>query len=99
MSLGGKYLSKKILIALLAFSMLSVGLYSLFGSNGVMEIVRRKKMEKDLQQKLEATKKENITLRSKIWSLKNRDFEVEKIAREQLMMIKAGEKVYIVEEQ
>jgi cell division protein FtsB len=99
MSLGGKYLSKKILIALLAFSMLSVGLYSLFGSNGVMEIVRRKKMEQDLQKKLEATKRENIILRSQIWSLKNRDFEVEKIAREQLMMIKAGEKVYIVEEQ
>lgn len=98
MSLGGKFLSKKILIALLIFSMLSVGLYSLFGSNGVMEIVRRKGIEQDLQKKLEATKKENNILRSKIWSLKNRDFEVEKIAREQLMMIKSGEKVYIVEE-
>lgn len=98
MSIGGKFFTKKILIALLAFSMLSVGLYSLFGSNGVMEIVRRKEMENDLQKKLAALKKENILLRSKIWSLKNRTFEVEKIAREQLMMIKSGEKLYIVEE-
>ena len=55
-------------------------------------------MEQDLQVKLEVLKKENIRLRAKIWSLKNLDQEVEKIAREELLMIKNGEKVYLVEE-
>lgn len=97
--MGGKIFNKKILIAFLAFCTLSVGLYSLFGSNGVMEIIRRKKIERDLETKLEALKKENIKLRAKIWSLNNLDQEVEKIAREELLMIKSGEKVYLVEEE
>jgi len=99
MAIGNRFISKKILIAFLAFSTLSVALYSLFGSNGVMEIIRRKKMEQDLQVKLEVLKKENIKLRAKIWSLKNLDQEVERIAREELLMIKNGEKVYLVEEE
>lgn len=99
MAMGGKFFNKKILIAFLAFCTLSVGLYSLFGSNGVMEIIRRKKIERDLETKLEALKKENIKLRAKIWSLNNLDQEVEKIAREELLMIKSGEKVYLVEEE
>ena len=99
MTTGNRFFSKKILIAFLAFSTLSVGLYSLFGSNGVMEIIRRKKMEQALQVKLEVLKKENIKLRAKIWSLKNLDQEVERIAREELLMIKNGEKVYLMEEE
>ncbi|MBN2134353.1 MAG: septum formation initiator family protein [Acidobacteria bacterium] len=90
--------NKKLLISLLAVALLLIGLYTFFGSNGLMEVLRRKNMEKDLNSELADIKQQNLELRAKIWSLKNRMFEVERLAREQLFLIKPGEKVYLVKE-
>ncbi len=90
--------NKKVLVVLLAVILSFVALYSFFGSNGLMEIIRRKGMQAELKMELETLKKENLRLRSEIWALKNRPGEVERIAREKLFMIKPGEKVYLVRE-
>ena len=90
--------NKKVLVALLAVSMLFVGLYTFMGSNGLMEILRRQNIEMEYKNQLEEAKQENLHLRATIWALKNRLFEVEKIAREQLFLVKPGEKVYLVRE-
>ena len=90
--------NNKVFVILLAMTMIFVGLYTFFGSNGLMEIIRRKHMDSDLKADLEQVKRENLLLRSKIWAMKNKPFEVERIARERLFMIKPGEKIYLVEE-
>jgi cell division protein FtsB len=75
-----------------------VGLYTFFGSNGLMEIMRKKRIENNLDQDMEKMKRGNILLRSRIWSLQNSDLEVERIAREMLFLIKPGERVYLIDE-
>jgi len=91
--------NKRFYVLVLAFAMIFAGFYTFFGSNGLMEIMRRKNMEKDLKHKLTRIKNDNIRLHSEIWTLKNKPSEVERIAREKLFLIKPGETVYLIKEE
>lgn len=93
-----KKFDKRILTVFLGIVFILVGMYTFFGSNGLMEIIRRKSIEKNISDQLEIIKSENLALRAKIWSLNSRLFDVERIAREELLLIKPGERVYIVKE-
>jgi len=69
--------------------------FTVFGDNGLISLVRDKRHEKSLVQEKERIEKENKELRQEIERLKNDPSYVERLAREELGMVKEGEIVYM----
>ena len=72
-------------VSVLAFA------YAIMGNNGYLELRRREAKNQELRLKAEELRQENKEILSEIRALKSDPKAIEKIAREELGMVKPGE--------
>jgi cell division protein FtsB len=65
--------------------------YAIIGDNGYLELKRREEENLQLNQKIEQLRQENKAILQQIKALKTDPKVIEKIAREELGMVKPGE--------
>jgi len=65
--------------------------YAIMGNNGYLELKRREARNQELRLKAEALRQENKEILNEIRALKSDPKAIEKIAREELGMVKPGE--------
>ncbi len=74
---------------------LVVGVYHVFGDNGLMSLRRKLREEREWQQRNEATRRQNEALEKSIHDLKTDPKVIEKIAREELMLAHPDDRVIL----
>lgn len=80
-----------------AVILLITAIYTIgFGDNNIFEYFKKVEIRNNLQAQIDSIKKENEDLNKKIYYLQNDPFYVEKIARENLGLMKDNEEVYVV---
>ena len=72
-------------VSVLAFA------YAIMGNNGYLELRRREAKNQELRLKAEELRRENKEILNEIRALKSDPKAIEKIAREELGMVKPGE--------
>lgn len=88
-------LEKLILVFLAALCVTLLGL-GIFGDNGILTYRELKKNYVEMQNKVNALEEQNKKLTEEIYLLKNDPDYIERIAREELGMIKPGEVILYV---
>lgn len=84
-------------VFLLVFALfISVGVRSLFGGRGVVEVWRMRARAQHLEASVAHLRGELITEMAMVRALKGDDQTIERLAREQLGMVKPGEVVYLL---
>ena len=81
----------KVVVGILVLTILG---FTVFGENGLINLVRYKKRAQALVQEAARLKKENQRLRREIERLKTDPAFIERLAREELGMVKPGELVF-----
>ncbi len=84
---------QKILLLSLAFFLLLV-LMAVFHENGILNAYRSEQEQLIMKDDNESLRAKNEKLRLEINALKSDPYEIEKIAREKLNLIKPGDQVY-----
>jgi cell division protein FtsB len=69
-------------------------LFTTFGERGILHIRRLKEEKRDLDEKNYLLQKENSALRERIKRLRHDNLFLEKIAREELGLVRPGEIIY-----
>ena len=87
---------KKLIFFLLALFIFSLFISSFTTKGGILHLYRRKLMYEQLKAEIDALKEENYRLASEIKALKEDTSYIEKIAREELILAKAGEIIYLL---
>ena len=82
---------KMLTLVMLSLLLLLLFGHGLFGKKGFLAVRRMKQQNQDLNQKIEQLKKENDQAMEEIKSLKSDPKAIEKIAREELGLVKPGE--------
>ena len=83
----------KIFLLSLGFFLLLV-LMAVFHENGILNAYQLEQKQFEIKQENENLMKKNKKLRLEIAGLKSDPYEIEKIAREKLNLIKPGDQVY-----
>jgi cell division protein FtsB len=86
-------LEKKYLVSL-ALLILGVLLFVLFGSRGLMQIYQMREERDRIQSSNARLEEENKKLAEQIHRLRTDKDEIEKVAREEMMLVGKGEIVY-----
>jgi cell division protein FtsB len=81
----------KLSILIMGVVSLLVFTYAIIGDNGYLELKRKEKENLQLNHKIERLRHENKAILQEIKALKTDPKVIEKIAREQLGMVKPGE--------
>jgi len=81
-----------ILVLLLASIALIV--HNIFGQNGYLALRRQQKQLQILQQEIQQLQQDNDDLAKQIKALKSDPAAIERLAREQMHLVKPGEKIY-----
>jgi|RhiMetdeSRZDD1v2_1073273.scaffolds.fasta_scaffold2797713_1 cell division protein FtsB len=81
----------KLSILIMGVVSLLVFAYAIIGDNGYLELKRREKENLQLNRKIERLRDENKAILQQIKALKTDPKVIEKIAREELGMVKPGE--------
>ncbi|MDM7273316.1 FtsB family cell division protein [Sulfurihydrogenibium azorense] len=80
-----------------AFILLITAIYTIgFGDNNIFEYFKKVETRNNLQAQIDTIKRENQDLEKKIYYLQNDPFYVEKMARENLGLMKDNEEVYVI---
>lgn len=82
-----------VFLAILCVVLLGLGI---FGNNGIITYRELKRSYVELQSKVSALEEENERLAEEIYLLKNDPSYIERIAREELGMVKPGEVIFYV---
>lgn len=81
-----------ILVLLLVSVALIV--HEIFGANGYLVLRRQQKERQTLQQQIDQLQQENEQLEKQIKALKSDPAAIERLAREQMHLVKPGEMIY-----
>lgn len=73
---------------------LSLLFVSIFGSDGIIKISKTNIKLEELKKKIQLLEKENMRIKKEIQQLKTDPYYTEKVIREELGLVKPGEKVY-----
>ena len=84
---------QKILLLSLGFFMLLL-LMAVFHENGILNAYYSEQKQIKMKQENEVLQAKNNKLRLEVKALKSDPYEIEKIAREKLSLIKPGDQVY-----
>ena len=84
---------QKILLLSLGFFMLLL-LMAVFHENGILNAYHSEQKQIKMKQENEVLQAKNNKLRLEVKALKSDPYEIEKIAREKLSLIKPGDQVY-----
>lgn len=88
-------IEKVLLVFLATLCVVLLGL-GIFGNNGIITYRELKRSYVELQSKVSAIEEENKRLAEEIYLLKNDPSYIERIAREELGMVKPGEVIFHV---
>jgi cell division protein FtsB len=84
---------QKVLLLSLGFFLLLV-LMAVFHENGILNAYHSEQKQIKMKNENESLQAKNDELRLEITALKSDSYEIEKIAREKLSLIKPGDQVY-----
>lgn len=87
-------LPRRWLLYILGFFILSLCLLTAVGERGALHLWRLRAEKAKLDEENFRLQKENEGLRQRISKLRNDDFYLEKIAREELNLVRPGEIIY-----
>lgn len=79
----------------LTLIVLVIAFFTVFGRNGLFELVQYSAQHKDLQEKLDVLRKKISTEQNTLFGLSESPEYLEKVAREDLGLSKSGEIVYV----
>jgi cell division protein FtsB len=82
---------KQILIFFITLLLLLAGYSALFGEYGYFALRKAERRSQDYTQRIEQLKKENQVIKNEIRALKRDPTAIEKIAREELGLVREGE--------
>ena len=82
------------LVYTLSLSIVALGLFAIFGDRGVLHLLRLRNEKRSLDEQNYVLQKENAALRQKIAKLRQDDYSLEKLAREELNLVRPGEIIY-----
>jgi cell division protein FtsB len=71
---------------------------SLFGDRGFLQLVRQQQRAEELAREIEDLRLENRRLASEIAALRSDPRAIERLAREELGLVRAGETVFLIRE-
>ena len=82
---------RQILILFISFLLLLAGYSALFGEYGYVALRKAERRSQEYTQQIEQLKKENQGIKNEIRALKKDPTAIEKIAREELGLVREGE--------
>ena len=82
---------KSLLVAVLGLALLVLAIQGIFGRRGYLEIQELQNSNQDLTKEIEVLKSENTRTMEEIQALKTSPAYIEKIAREELGLVRPGE--------
>ena len=82
---------KSLLVAVLGLALLVLAIQGIFGRRGYLEIQELQNSNQDLTKEIEVLKSENARTMEEIQALKTSPAYIEKIAREELGLVRPGE--------
>jgi cell division protein FtsB len=86
--------SQRRVVYLFSSLLVALSLFTAFGERGVFHLWRLWGEKKQLEERNFLLQKENETLRERVNRIRHDDLYLEKIAREELGLVKRGEMVY-----
>ena len=92
-----KYLNSIYGFVILLGCVFCIVIFSCLGERGLMNVLSMRKELQKIQQINESLEQENESLKEYSYLLKNDTHYIEKIAREELGLLKSGEVVYFFE--
>jgi cell division protein FtsB len=84
-------LLKQLVLIIVSFLSLLLFTHALFGKLGYLELKKAQDQNEDLARKIEKLRAENKSIMTEIKSLKTDSKTIEKIAREELGLVRPGE--------
>ncbi len=87
----GKLFIKRLMIFMVSAILLLFLAYGMFGEKGYLQMKKSEAQNQKLRQDIEQVKQENQQMMGEIRSLKTDPKTIERIAREELGMVKPGE--------
>jgi cell division protein FtsB len=87
-------LSPRRVIYLFSCLLVALALFTAFGERGVFHLWRLRGEKQQLQERNFVLQKENDALRERVYRIRHDDLYLEKIAREELGLVRPGEIVY-----
>lgn len=86
--------NKKLITMIIVFFFLFLFFTAVLGDNGLLRLYQMSETKRELVEQITKIKEENQELQKKIYAFKNDPLYIEKIAREELGLLKPGEIVY-----
>jgi cell division protein FtsB len=81
-----------------AIALIALGVGSVFGDRGILNLLARRKQVEALRAELEEMRAENARLSSEIAALRSSPRAIERLAREQLGLARPDETVFLIRE-
>ncbi len=88
------HFSSRWLLYFLACSIVLLSVYTIFGDRGAIHLWRLRGEKEQMEEQNYRLQKENEALRQRITRLRSDDSYLEKIAREELNLVRPGEVIY-----
>ena len=92
-------LRKKAATLFCVILVLALAVGSLFGDRGILQLVDQKERAAKLAQELEDLRTENLRLAAQIQSLRTDPRAIERLAREELGLVRPGETVFLIRDE
>jgi cell division protein FtsB len=98
---GGAEVGLRKKAAVLASIIVVVGLVvgSLFGDHGLLQLVTQRERTDALAREIEQLKSENARLAAEVAALRRDPAAIERLAREELGLARAGEAIFVIREE
>jgi cell division protein FtsB len=92
-------LRKKAVTLACVLAVIALVVGSLFGDRGILQLLAERKKVEDLRRQLDELRGENARLAAEIAALRRDPAAIERIAREQLGLVRPGETVFLIREE
>jgi cell division protein FtsB len=89
-------LKRKALILTCVLAMTGLGVGSLFGDRGILQLLRQRQRVEALLQEIEELRAENQRIAAAVAALRTDPRAIERLAREELDLARPGETVFLV---
>jgi cell division protein FtsB len=96
---GATGLRRKAIVLGSAIALAALVLGSLFGDRGMLQLLRQQRRSQALALEIEHLQQENARLAEQVRALRAEPRAVERLAREELGLVRAGETVFLLRDE